>query len=254
MRHINFASAPLSDADKEELARWLEVVQTAEAEARAEDLVCRNLRMAVKLACRYAGNGVPVSDLCQEASIALMRAAETHDASKAQFSTHASITIVGHLLRVVHNSGNLIRIPVHVQEHRAGTANDATRRAAQSAAYVESLDQKLDDKHGPHYARSGHYGGAVKDELSLFADPNADTAGEAIARIEAMERRALLARLLGQLNERERQAVELHLAQGMTFAECASFMGCSKQRVHQIIGDARRKMRALYAEAQQEAA
>ncbi len=80
-----------------------------------EALVNSNLRLAVSIAVKYAGKGVPVMDLVQEANIGLMDAAERFDPSVGcRFATYATWWIRQSVLRAVSNKSRSIRLPVHI--------------------------------------------------------------------------------------------------------------------------------------------
>jgi RNA polymerase sigma factor (sigma-70 family) len=54
-------------------------------------MVSSNMRLVIAVAKRYGRMGVPLSDLVQEGSIGLMRAAEKYDPKRGfKFSTYAS--------------------------------------------------------------------------------------------------------------------------------------------------------------------
>jgi RNA polymerase primary sigma factor len=54
-------------------------------------MVSSNMRLVVAVAKRYGRMGVPISDLVQEGSMGLMRAAEKYDPERGfKFSTYAS--------------------------------------------------------------------------------------------------------------------------------------------------------------------
>jgi len=79
-------------------------------------LVLSNLRLAVSQARRFEISGMAPEDLVQESTIALICAAESFEAHKARFSTHATTKIRSSLLRAVDNQNGLVRLPVYVCE------------------------------------------------------------------------------------------------------------------------------------------
>ena len=82
-------------------------------------LVQSNLRLAMSLVRDFRTSGMATEDLMQEATIALIHAAESFDTRKARFSTHATRKIHSALQRAIDNQNSLIRVPVYIaDQHR----------------------------------------------------------------------------------------------------------------------------------------
>ena len=116
---------PLIDGDSEvELAKRI-----AEGDEEAKNqLVEANLRLAVNIAKRYIGKGLPFLDLIQEGNIGLLKAVEKFDHTMGyKFSTYATCWIKQSINRAIADQGRTIRIPVHMVE----TYNKVTRYSRQ---------------------------------------------------------------------------------------------------------------------------
>ena len=88
-----------------------------EISALKEQLITSNLRLVVYLANRYQGRGVSIQDLVQEGNIGLIRAIDKFDYTMGyRFSTYATWWIRQGMLRAIHQTGRLIRIPTHMLE------------------------------------------------------------------------------------------------------------------------------------------
>ncbi len=82
-----------------------------------EHLITSNLRLVVYLANRYQGRGVSIQDLVQEGNIGLIRAIDKFDYKMGyRFSTYATWWIRQAMLRAIHQTGRIIRIPTHMLE------------------------------------------------------------------------------------------------------------------------------------------
>jgi RNA polymerase primary sigma factor len=80
-----------------------------------DELVQANTRLVVSVAKRYAGKGVPFSDLIQEGNLGLMRAITKFDYRRGyKFSTYATWWIRQAITRALADQGRTIRLPVHM--------------------------------------------------------------------------------------------------------------------------------------------
>lgn len=80
-----------------------------------DHLIRANTRLVVSVAKRYAGKGVPFSDLIQEGNLGLMRAVAKFDYRRGfKFSTYATWWIRQAITRALADQGRTIRLPVHM--------------------------------------------------------------------------------------------------------------------------------------------
>lgn len=96
-------------------ADYLQAVE--QGKKAIELLVLYNQRLAYSIAQGYQGWGVPLPDLMQEASIALIKAAKTFDPTKGAFSSLATSAIQKDIKRFIYNNKELIRRPVSFYEN-----------------------------------------------------------------------------------------------------------------------------------------
>ena len=97
----------------------IRLIQAGDEQAR-QDLFIKNSRLVGKFALKYQkylSNKLELEDLIQEGNIGLLRAAEKFDFTKdTQFSTYAVWWIVQSITRAIIDTGQTVRLPVHVVE------------------------------------------------------------------------------------------------------------------------------------------
>jgi RNA polymerase sigma factor (sigma-70 family) len=77
-------------------------------------LVEANVFLAVSIAQKYMGQGVPLPDLVQEGNLALIQAAETFDLRRrCRFSTYATWWIRFAITTAIADQGRVVRLPTH---------------------------------------------------------------------------------------------------------------------------------------------
>ncbi len=80
-------------------------------------MAAHNLRLVIKIARRYLGNGLDYEDLIQEGSIGVMTAAKKFDVTKNfKFGTYATWWIKQSIHRAITDKSRLIRIPSYLHD------------------------------------------------------------------------------------------------------------------------------------------
>lgn len=110
---------PLLSAEQERTLAYR--IQAGDEAARERFILC-NLRLVVKVAKRYTGQGLPLLDLLQEGVIGLKRAVDKFDPAKInpetgqpyRFSTYAHWWIRQAMSRALADQSRTIRLPVHI--------------------------------------------------------------------------------------------------------------------------------------------
>ncbi|MCC6830559.1 MAG: sigma-70 family RNA polymerase sigma factor [Thermoleophilia bacterium] len=236
-------------ADEEiALARRIEA-----GDMRAKDqLVESNLRLVLSIASRYQGAGLPLSDMVQEGTLGLMRAAERFDhRRRLKFSTYAVWWIRQAIARALANQSRTIRLPVHVNDEvrrLTGAASELASRsggqpgeddavAARARVPVERLaDLRRARTLGDVMSLDRRLGDDSDESLGvLLADEGQPEAWEDVDR--EITRRALRD-ALGCLPERERTVLTLRY--GLNGGEPATFevigrrLGVTRERARQL--------------------
>lgn len=115
-------------------------------EAKQRMVQC-NMRLVVSISKRYKHVGVSISDLVQEGSIGLTRAAEKFDPKKGfKFSTYASWWIQQAVFRAIAYHSRTIRLPVHVHNllNRVRRISGELKRLHGRAPTNEEMAAELD--------------------------------------------------------------------------------------------------------------
>lgn len=225
-------------------------------------MVNSNLRLVVSIAREYAGRGVPLMDLIQEGSIGLLTAARKFDYTmEFRFSTYAAQWIRQGVTRCILNHAGLIRVPRHTMERmrkllaiRASLQQNGyepeTRELSQRSGIPEEKVEELLRLLPQVCSLDAPAGDAENDTLQmLLEDTHAPQPQEELIRAEL---NSTMEKLLGMLNDRQRQVLRLHfgMEDGVchSLAQIGDMLGISKERARQIEQQAMDKLRTLGAD------
>jgi RNA polymerase sigma-B factor len=242
-------TAAAGDVALEELSES-ELFALRPEEAAREELVRRFLPLAEYLARRFSGRGEAQDDLAQVASLGLLNAIDRFDLDRdVQFSTYATVTIVGELKRHFRDKGWAIRVPRRLQEvglrvnhvlpdltQELGRSPTVDEIAARCDATAEEVLDAMEASHA--YSTSSldtplGDEGAAPIELLGSDDPS----------LTVLEEWASVAPAVRELPQRERTVLYLRFFRGLTQSEIAREVGVSQMHVSRILSQTLRVLR-----------
>jgi RNA polymerase primary sigma factor len=218
-----------------------------------------NLKLVVSVAREYAGMGVALSDLIQEANLGLVRAVEKFDPERGfKFSTYAVWWIRQALVRAIQNQSRTIRLPTHLHE-QLRRYNRARTRLEESMGR-EPTREEIAQQARVSVEHAIELEGVVREPVSLeselrgrddqrLADVVADPAGPCYAeQIDGGRLRQAIGAALSALPERERQILRwrfgLEGEEEQTLEAIGQRLHLSRERVRQIEAQALARLRA----------
>ena len=227
--------------------------------AEAKDkMIKANLRLVIKIANQYKGNGLELSDLISEGNMGLIEGIDRFDPLRgAKLSTYCSWWIKQHIRRALSNKSRTIRVPIPVLQEKNKIkkfinkfekendrepsfeeirkkfkfSEEKLQRLLESGQYIQSLDGFTGDEDG--FA----LGDIIED--SSFQNPSL------FAEIKDNEK--LLERILDKLEDREKLIIikrfGLSDQNKQTLEQVGKICGVTKERIRQVEMMAMRKLR-----------
>ena len=242
----------------EEEVKLFERIKKGDMDAY-DEMVRKNLRLVISIAKKYVGRGLEFDDLVQEGNFGLMKAVEKFDLSKkCRFSTYATWWIRQGITRAIADSGNTIRIPVHMVEsvnklnfakkrlvaslHREPTNLELANELRWSEARVESV--KTLDYRMTLIPLSTPVN---EDGDSTLADFIRDENVSVEREVELKSLKNVMGNALDTLTSREREILFYRFGfindKCYTLEEVGNIFGVTRERIRQIEAKALRKLR-----------
>lgn len=218
----------------------IEQSHSGDKEAR-DRLVSENLGLVWSIVKRFSGRGHDMEDLFQIGSIGLMKAIDKFDtAFEVKFSTYAVPMITGEIKRFLRDDG-MIRVSRSLKE-TAGKLAAAQSRLQEKLGREVTLQELSEET------------GVPREEIVMALEANVEVEsiyksiyqsdGRKISLVdkipekrddnETLLNELLLSQLMEELDEKERQLIELRYFQDKTQSEVAKYLETSQVQVSRM--------------------
>lgn len=228
-----------------------------------DKLVQSHMRLAVKVAGKYARSGLPVADLVSEANIGLIKAVQRFDPGRGfRLATYALWWIRAEVQSfVLHNwsmlkGGNTAtlkrlffnlrqtqrKLGIHERVMTDAEAQQVAEKLSASIEDVREMEHRFATPVSSLNVPVGEDGD--HEAIDLLADETESVEERLVDHGELKARRALMKDALTQLGERERHifAARNLSDQPVTLETLARHYGVSKERIRQIESGAYKKV------------
>jgi RNA polymerase sigma-B factor len=224
-----------------DLSALLRRCSSGDAQAR-ETVIMRFLPLARRVARDYEGRGEPIEDLCQVASVGLIKAVNRYSADRgAAFPAYARAVIVGEIKRHFRDATWRVHVPRSTKEC-AGRVLRAQRELGVGSAKPEAIANYLGvgrEEVGEALCALEAYSPASLDACASTPDgpapPRHEVIGADDSDYERVEVSAGIRQTLLTLKPRDQTVVLLRLARELTQEEIAGRVGLSQMHVSRIL-------------------
>jgi len=234
-----------------EAVLWRRLRDQNDQSAR-EELVCRHLSFARRLALRYRAGAEPFDDLVQVAHLGLINAVDRFDPGRgAPFPGFATPTILGELKRHFRDRSWMVRIPrgahdllARIEPAIAKLTVELQRSPSVSeiAALLEAdPTEVLDAMQAAENRRTLSLDRPVDDDEENGSA--SDWLGGEDAGFELVDDLLAVEAAIDVLDERERRVVQMRFYDDLVQSEIAAVLGCSQMQVSRILRRALEKLR-----------
>ncbi|MGY4967399.1 SigB/SigF/SigG family RNA polymerase sigma factor [Streptomyces sp. 900105245] len=218
---------------------------TPEYSKTRNTLIEMNMSLVHSAANRYRTRGLDNEDIIQVGMIGLIKAVDRFDLSRqVQFNTFAVPYIVGEIKRFFRDATWGVHVPRRLQEARVllGRATDELHARLHRAPTVRELAELLnlpeEEIREARLASNGYNSSSLDAKIS-----NADSGESALEKFIGMEDRALelvedlsvLALLMTELSERDKEIIYMRFVEELTQAEIGARMGISQMHVSRLL-------------------
>ena len=247
----------------EEVSVLIGKSQSGDKEAR-EVLIEKNLGLVHHIVKRFLGRGYDPEDLFQIGVIGLMKAIDKFDLKlEVRFSTYAVPMITGEIKRFLRDDGLLkvsrtikedgLKVRLQSRLRREPTLQELSEEAQldredvilamEAGAEVESLYSSSGQEDGSELCLADRVVAAAHG--CVGASMGSSSAVENDVEKDRLLDQMLLAQLLGELPERDRELIRMRYFQNKTQTEIAGILGISQVQVSRLEKKILREMREM---------
>ena len=232
----------------------------ARGQVAHERMVLSNIRLVVSVARKYDGwSSLDLADVVQEGIIGLMRAIDKYEPDLGyKLSTYATWWIRQAITRAMHDTGKIIRFPVHVAEkiaklrkveRRLTSTYGASPTIAKLANELGWPIEQTEEVHAHSQMSYSHIGDEGDEEEGRWPLILIDTAPSPYEVYERKEMQEIVRELVAGLPDREREIIERRFGfdpadeEEETLAEIGEDHGVTRERIRQIEAKALGRLR-----------
>jgi len=263
-RYISAAmDAPMLEREYEvELARRWRDEEDADA---LHEIIEAHIRLVVRIASKFKGYGLPISDLIQEGNRGLLEAANRFDPDRnVRYSTYATWWILAAMQEyIVRNSSivrigttpaqkslffNLRKLRAKLTDNLAAQMTEEEREmiAAELGVPLAAVERMESYFSRPDQSLNATVGESDSDEfVDLLSDDSPTPEAIVGDLIDSETRTKWIADAMEHLTQREREVITRRFLKDdkITLAEIGESFGVTKERIRQIEGKALSKLR-----------
>jgi len=263
-RYISAAmDAPMLEREYEvELARRWRDEEDADA---LHEIIEAHIRLVVRIASKFKGYGLPISDLIQEGNRGLLEAANRFDPDRnVRYSTYATWWILAAMQEyIVRNSSivrigttpaqkslffNLRKLRAKLTDNLAAQMTEEEREmiAAELGVPLAAVERMESHFSRPDQSLNATVGESDSDEfVDLLSDDSPTPEAIVGDLIDSETRTKWIADAMEHLTQREREVITRRFLKDdkITLAEIGESLGVTKERIRQIEGKALSKLR-----------
>jgi len=235
---------PLTSKEEVKLAKK---IQMGDRDA-LDRLVRANLRFGVSVAKSYQGNGLSLSDLINEASIGLVKAAHKFDETRGfKFISYGVWWLRQSILQSIAENSKMIRLPMNqvnnsskIKKAKRDLNQDLNREPSTSeiSEYL-AISEKDINLVETHSSRMKSFSSPINDEESSTLEdilPNEDGESDDSLMVDSLMLE--IKNALSQFSDRDRDIIKLSYGINKEYPmddeEIATRYGLTRERIRQI--------------------